>query len=321
MNLNILSRPVDAVRKRVSTAGESVHGFFGASMARLALTGSLVTILALAIVSAGNGAPEASANQARGWEMTLGNGRVSSFTTWNDTGVPTAVGIRVSAEALASLPTEPSDHHHCVDKNGDGVIAHATECAETHEYVVPLPEAASQRDDMPFKWVLLNWNLHGHGPPGIYDVPHFDVHFMMAPIADIFAIRAGPCGPELVNCDDFATAKIPLSDGLMHPDFVDVDAVAPAMGNHLIDLSGAEFNGEPFTRSWIFGMYGGRVTFYEEMVSRAYLQTQPDSCQAIKTPPAVEVSGNYPTQWCIRYDAAANDYVISMEQFEYRAAR
>jgi hypothetical protein len=280
-----------------------------------------VVVLAVATVSAGNGVPEASAKQARGWEMTLGNGRASSFATWNHTGVPTAVGIRISAEALASLSTDPSDHHHCVDKNGDGVIAHATECADTHEYVVPLPEAASQRDDMPFKWVLLNWNLRGHGPPGIYDVPHFDVHFMMAPIADIFAIRAGPCGPELVNCDDFATAKIPLTDGLMHPDFVDVDAVAPAMGNHLIDLSGAEFNGEPFTWSWIYGMYGGRVTFYEEMVSRAYLQTQPDSCRTIKTPPAVDVSGHYPTQQCVRYDGAGNEYVISMEQIEYRVAR
>jgi hypothetical protein len=307
--------------KQISAVNQSAHRLLGASAMRLAVTGALVAGVAATIASTGTGTPQVSANQAHGWQMTLGNGRASSFAVWHDTGAPKAVGIRVSAEALASLPTQPSDYHHCVDKNGDGVIAHANECAETHEYVVPLPEAASQRDDMPFKWVLLNWNLHGHGPPGIYDVPHFDVHFMMAPIADIFAIRAGPCGPELVNCDDFATAKIPLAEGLMHSDFADVDAVAPAMGNHLIDLTGAEFNGEPFTRSWIYGMYGGRVTFYEEMVSLAYLQSKPDSCQTIKTPPAVEVSGHYPTQRCVRHDPATNDYVVSMEDFEYRAAR
>ena len=35
---------------------------------------------------------------------------------------------------------------------------------------------------MPLKWALLNWNPHGHIPPGIYDRPHFDVHFYMEPI-------------------------------------------------------------------------------------------------------------------------------------------
>jgi hypothetical protein len=302
-------------------ARRSISRSLGVSTARLTITGMLVAGLAILIATAGGGAPNAAANQTHGWQMKLGSGHASSFAVWNDMGLPEAVGIRVSADALASLPTQASDQHHCMDRDGDGRIDHGSECAETHEYVVPLPEAASQRDDMPFKWVLLNWNLHGHGPPGVYDVPHFDVHFMMAPIADVFAIRAGPCGPELVNCDDFATAKMPLADGLMHSDFADVDAVAPAMGNHLIDLTGAEFNGQPFTRSWIYGMYGGRVTFYEEMVSLAYLQRQPDSCQAIKTPPAVEVSGHYPTQRCVRHDPAANDYVISMEDFEYRAAR
>ena len=26
--------------------------------------------------------------------------------------------------------------------------------------------------DIPFKWVLFNWNLHGHVPPGVYDLAH-----------------------------------------------------------------------------------------------------------------------------------------------------
>jgi hypothetical protein len=142
----------------------------------------------------------------------------------------------------------------------------------------------------------------------------------MTPIAGVFAIHAGPCGPEFVNCDDFAVAKQPVPAGLMHPDFSDVDAVAPAMGNHLIDLSGREFQGEPFTRSWIYGAYGGRVTFYEEMVSLTYLLSRPDACAPIKSPPAVGASGYYPTQRCVRYDAGANAYVVSMEWFVYREA-
>jgi hypothetical protein len=290
------------------------------SVTRLVVTGAVAVGIATIITTSGSVAPDASASPAQNWQTRLGNGQVASFAEWHETGAPSAIGIRFSADALTSLPTEASDHHHCVDRDGDGVIVHSKECAETREYVIPLPEAVSQREDVPFKWVLLNWNLRGHMPPGIYDVPHFDVHFYMAPIADVFAIRAGPCGPELVDCDDFAAGKMPVPDGLMHPDFSDVDAIAPAMGNHLIDLGGQEFKGEPFTRSWIFGVYEGQVTFYEEMVALAYLQSRPDSCGPIKSPPAVAVSGFYPTQRCVRYDPGANAYTVSMENFVYRAA-
>jgi len=168
--------------------------------------------------------------------------------------------------------------------------------------------------------VLLNWNLHGHVPPGVYDVPHFDVHFYMVPIEEVFAIHDGPCGPELVNCDHFAMAKMPVPDGKMHPDFSDVDAVAPAMGNHLIDLTGHEFHGMPFTASWIYGVYGGRVTFWEQMVALDYLLSRPNACSPIKSPASVAVAGYYPTQRCVRYDAGADAYVVSLEGFVYREA-
>jgi len=31
------------------------------------------------------------------------------------------------------------------------------------------------------------------------------------------------------------------------------------MGNHLLDLTGPEFNKQPFTRTWIYGAYDGKV--------------------------------------------------------------
>ena len=93
----------------------------------------------------------------------------------------------------------------------------------------------------------------------------------MEPIAKIFALQSGPCGPELMNCDQFAIAKQPVPSNYIHPDFKDVDGVVPAMGNHLVDLTGPEFQKQPFTRSWIFGAYGGRIIFYEEMVAHRTL--------------------------------------------------
>ena len=100
----------------------------------------------------------------------------------------------------------------------------------------------------------------------------------------------------------------------------DVDAVVPAMGNHLIDLTGPEFNKQPFTRSWIFGVYGGRVTFYEEMVSRAFLTSKPQVCNPIKSPKAVAVAGFYPTVSCIRHSGMTGETTVSMEGFTFRAA-
>jgi hypothetical protein len=288
----------------------------GRQGARWGVAGALTAALAVLLTASGSAAPD----RVFGWRMQLGQGEVASFAELQEGGAPRAVGIAISAKALASLPPAPSDLHHCFDRDGNGTVAQSTECIHTHEYVIPLPDAVSRRADVPFKWALLNWNAHGHIPPGVYDVPHFDVHFYMEPIANIFAIGDGLCGPEFANCDDYAVAKRPLPADLMHPDFNDVDAVVPAMGNHLIDLSGPEFNGEPFTRTWIYGAYGGRVIFYEEMVALSFLQSRPDVCSPIKSPPAVAVGGYYPTERCVRYDPGADTYIVSMESFVYREA-
>jgi hypothetical protein len=68
-------------------------------------------------------------------------------------------------------------------------------------------------------------------------------------------------------------------------------------------------------------VYDGRLTFYEQMVARDYLLTRPNACTPIKSPPAVAVDGYYPTQRCVRYDTAADSYIVSMDEFTYRQAR
>lgn len=292
---------------------------------RLTLLGLAGTILVatsvLLFTTWGNASSTTAEGRTTGWRTALGDGTVESFAEMRDTGAPQTIGITFSAAALANPPTDPSDQHHCVDRDGDGVTVAATECANTHEFVIPLPDAITRRDDIPFKWVLLNWNKNGHGPPGVYDAPHVDVHYYMEPVADVFAIRDGTCGPEFVSCDDFARAKQPVPAELMHPNFQDVDAVAPAMGNHLIDVHGHEFHGQPFTRTWIYGAYEGRVTFWEQMVTRDFLLSRPNECVPIKTPAAVSTSGYYPTQECVRYDRGADTYNVSLEAFVYREAR
>lgn len=263
--------------------------------------------------------PDRAAERVRGWQVPLGQGSVSTYADVRPDGIPIAVGVAWSASALDGLPSG-SNHHRCTGREASGAIGPQSRCQATFEHVIPLPDVVARRADLPFKWVLLNWNSAGHIPPGIYDVPHFDVHFQMASIAEIFAIESGTCGPEFVRCDQFELARKLPPAIYLHADFKNVDAVVPAMGNHLIDLTGPEFNKQPFTRSFIYGVYDGKITFYEEMVTRAHMLSKPNACHPIKSPSAFAVSGYYPTVSCVRHDPATNEYTVSLERFELRQA-
>jgi len=286
----------------------------------------LLTALCLSIVltlaSCNQPAPPAS-SQAGGGRIEgayaeSGAGRISTYAEMTPGGAPKAIGVSFSSAFMNAPPASHSDQHRCADRNKDGVISRPDECNMWHEWVIPLPSDVSKRSDVPFKWVLINWNPMGHVPPGVYDVPHFDVHYYTEPIENVFSIEPGPCGPEFVRCDQFALGKKPVPSNYYPAGYIDVDAVAPAMGNHLIDPTGPEFNGQRFTHSWVFGIYGGRITFYEQMLSRDYILSKPGKCEPVKTAPAVERPGYYPTVACVRFNAALDAYDISMEDFVLR---
>jgi hypothetical protein len=286
------------------------------------MTSRIVTSLAvIAFAAAGCASQQVAAPAARtmGWQVKLGGGTAASYAELDGSGAPTAIGVVWSGRALDGLPAH-SDEHRCFGRDKDGAMRADTKCQHTHEFVIPLPDSVARRDDIPFKWVLLNWNPTGHIPPGIYDVPHFDVHFEMGAIADAFAIESGPCGPEMVRCDQFAKARKPLPPNYMAADYADVEAVVPVMGNHLIDTTGREFRKEPFTRSWIYGVYDGSVIFYEAMVTRDHLLSKPNDCSPIKPQKAVAVGGFYPTEYCVRHNATTGEYSVSMEKFSRRDA-
>jgi hypothetical protein len=255
-----------------------------------------------------------------GLTSQLGDGTVTSYAEIDELNVPRAIGVVFTAAALENLPAAPSDGNRCLDANSDGQINQATECAGWHERVLPLPTEVSRRPDMPFKWVLLNWNPNGHIPHGIYDVRHFDVHFYIEAIEKVLAIQRGLCGPEFVRCDQWARAKLPLPSNYIHPDFKDVNAIAPAMGNHLVDLTSHEFHGQPFDHTFIYGIYDGRVTFYETMLTLKFLNSKPVKCAPIKRVPAVAITGYYPTKTCYRYAKEKDEYTVSLEDFQLRSA-
>lgn len=283
---------------------------------------SRVLLVTLVIVGCAvdEDSPEGQTERVLGAVSHVGDAKAQSYAELDGSGSPLAIGLAFTSNFLDELPAEPSDLRHCFDRDGNGVVDRPAECIAGHEWVIPLPSAVASRSDVPFKWALLNWNPGGHMPPGIYDVPHFDIHYYIEPIESVFAIESGPCGPEFVRCDQFEVGKKPPPPNYVAADYIDVEAVAPAMGNHLVDPTSPEFSGEPFTRTWIYGAYDGRITFYEEMVTRAFLMEQPSDCFDIKSPPAVAVRGYYPTAVCYGFDAATGESTVSLQRFVLREA-
>jgi hypothetical protein len=259
-----------------------------------------------------------TAHTTYGDHESLGNGYLHTFKHYSEDGALASIGVRFDESVLTNLPTEPNDGNNCYDLNGDGVINLHVECMGGHQRILFLPFGAQ---DTPFKWVLVNWNTHGHAPPGIYTTPHFDFHFFMQDYISRNLIRPGSCS-MVIDCADYIKGKIPVPSQFMPPGYSDVDAVEVRMGNHLVDLSSPEF--QPFgdfTQTFIFGAYEGSITFWEPMITKSFFDSKPNVCTDIPLPPAYELAGAYPTKYCVRYNADSKTYTVSLEGMQMREAQ
>jgi hypothetical protein len=253
----------------------------------------------------------------------VGNGSARAYVALDASGNALALGVSLDEAALAGLPANPHPASRCFDRNGNGKMD-AHECLGDYAFIFALPDGEAARAIAPFRWVSLNWNPHGHIPPAPapWAAPHFDFHFYIQEREEVKRIRAGACG-ELIDCADFKRATRPVPAKYIHRDHIDVGAAVPDMGNHLIDSRSPELakKGAPFTYTFIYGAYDGRITFLEPMITRAYLASNPSMCASIKQPQGWEVAGAYPTKYCIRYLERARRYTVSLEAFVRRAAK
>lgn len=265
--------------------------------------------------------PARAAEQAtteHGPALALGNGTVRGYVTvstgTDGSRTPSAVGIEFSGRPFDALPAAGTDRKWCFTLEG------TEHCLFGHELAVQLPAAASST---PFKWVQLNWNPFGHIPPGVYDLPHFDIHFHMRDQSRQLEVAMGLCPGALepVSCESLERGRVPLPTQVAPPGYVDVGAVVAAMGNHLINPGTPEFGGKPFTHTFIYGVYDGDLTFFEPMITRAFFLTRPDLCSNIPQPKAFGTDAWYPTKYCVRYAAATDSYAVSLEGFVLRQDR
>jgi hypothetical protein len=267
------------------------------------------------------GAGQADTGIHYGEPVEIGNGMMRTYLAFDAAGLPVELGILMSRDSFDGLPAERSTTGRCFDMNGNGRIDHPGECEGDYEFALALPAVAADRSDIPFRWVGAHWQVEGHPPPGVYDLPHFDLHFYNASEASVRAIGLGPCG-FFMDCAHFERATQPVPEKYLDHRHVSVGAAVAAMGDHLIDSTAPEFAKPPrkFTHTFIFGAYDGRITFYEPMITHEFLMTRPNICVPIKQPSAWQIAGYYPTRYCIRYHERASKYTVSLEGLEYRKA-
>lgn len=247
-----------------------------------------------------------------GERAPLGMGHARTFVALADDHSPERIGITFDREVLEGLPETPNDYSRCYDYDGDG--AHEPgECLGDYEIVLPLPEEVAPDESIPFEWTTMSWNPHGHGEP--YTAPHFDFHFYLQPMEEVTAIRTGPCH-EFIDCEDLVRATVPVPEQFMPAGYLRGASVG-AMGTHYVSERAPEVLGEPFTYTWIYGSYEGHISFYEPMITHAFLSGEPTVCAPIDLPEAWERSGYYPTEYCIRSDQKMQ--TVSLEKFVYRA--
>jgi hypothetical protein len=172
------------------------------------------------------------------------HGKAWTWIEVDDHNKPQRIGISIDDEAMNSLDTGATGeggHHHV---NSLSLQFH--------------PKASVT----PFTHALLDWNPHGHEPAGLYDKPHFDFHFYMMPEAERLAIP-----PYEVDSTGFL--NFPAA-GYTPPTYVPGPGGVPQMGAHWIDFTTPELNGQPFTQTFLYGSYNGKVIFYEPMITKAF---------------------------------------------------
>jgi hypothetical protein len=226
--------------------------------------------------------------------------KAQAYVTFDLFGRPREVGVRFTESTLAGLPSQDA------------------------ETVLHFPDSISAT---PFSHFALNWNPKGHVPQGIYSVPHFDYHFYMISERERASIEAGICtskedslvpdppGVAPVTCEVFDKGVRSLPADELASGYTMVPAVIPNMGVHLVDMDSPEFNGQPFSYTWIYGAFDGKLSFLEPMISRDFLEKRVNVRASIATPAAMPEAGWYPTAYSIRHDDRLDAYVVSLESF------
>lgn len=234
------------------------------------LAAAAITLLPSLHTERARAQPVALAQEVRiveGARLPLGRGTATAWVGLDARGAPVSVGVDLTETALDDLP----GHKTSID--------------------LPLPPEARQAG---YDHVGLDWEAHGHAPAGVYDVPHFDVHFYRIGVAERNRIVRED--PEFEAKLAKAPADVYMPSGLRRGGSV------PRMGQHwgVADAT-PEQAGRPFERVMILGSYDGRLIFLEPMMTRAFLLTRPDVTIPVRAPERAEGTLWWPDAYSVAF--------------------
>ncbi|HEY9843763.1 MAG: hypothetical protein ACAI44_32600 [Candidatus Sericytochromatia bacterium] len=157
--------------------------------------------------------------------------------------------------------------------------------------------------------VSIDYLAGGHPPPGVYDKPHFDVHFYF--------------NPDSVNAKVDCSDKTQAAADRVPPPYMffppDAPECVPTMGFHGIDPRSPELaqqNPAPFTKTMILGFYGGKQVFIEPMVTREFLLKKEGFSIDVLKGTVVDKPGLYPSKAVLRMNAAGTAYELVLTEFK-----
>ncbi len=219
-----------------------------------------------------------------GPEVALGNGKAYSVVLTDQIGTPLALGVEFTPQALVGLPTGSPF---------------------PPEFMLSLPNGV---EVPPFDHLTLDWNEHGHEPMHVYDKPHFDFHFYFMPESEI----------ERIGPNDTVGFNQPLPPQNLPPNYLETPGGVPQMGAHVVDLQSPEIAGTgPFTYTFIYGKYAGRITFLEPMVTTEYFLTHPDLKVPIRQPAEWQEAGYYPASLHLAFNERTGLYSVMLEDLAW----
>jgi hypothetical protein len=245
-----------------------------------------------------------------GEQKAIGRGSVRTWLKVDaHTREPRSLGITLTEPGLAGLPADadPAQPGSAKLRLMDGGANH------TFEYEVKFPPEAAETA---FNHMGFNWNPAGHGPKGIFTVPHFDIHFYMATQEYRHAIMV-----DLQDADPIhlKTSNLEPPSQFLPPDYhLAPNTAEPRMGSHYADVTSPELKPGNFRNIFLIGAHGGNILFWEPMITKAYFESKPKFTGKLKLPEAYPVSGYYPTSYSVVYDSARREHNIALDGLTFR---
>lgn len=222
------------------------------------------------------------------------DGKVNSWVKLSAQGAPEQLGISIDEDVMENLPTTGGEGGH-----------------HNHENSVTINLHPKALENTPFKHIGLDWNPAGHEPEDIYTVPHFDFHFYMMDENERLAIP--PFEQNTAAFENFPAVEY------FPANYVPTAGGVPQMGKHWVDVTSPELNGAPFTQTFIFGSYNGKVNFYEPMITKKFLEETNSYERSIPQPSKFQEAGYYPSKLKVRKNGKLTEVILDGFQYHQKS--